>query len=839
MTTNAPRRRAAIQFSESEEEEVKAAQGDEGENSKKKEREKEEEEACEVVVVVEFVVERSQDRMEAGDSADVRITSALVEALDARFGGADDGLPATTMGTVRRPHAEEEAVFAYLQADWEREEVMKLKDVLGRPASSSEATRTKKPASSSEAGGDEHGDDNEELQAVLACEYVAGLQEVYMKEADTPSATATTATASSGVTGSTCCCSSSSIGGENADATDGGEICHGSAALPLTAAGAATVQAPPRFASRLLNDRVFRARVSGRTALANDFVGCGTLLSRAIELLGEREELQPYLTESVVRRLIERWRSTCYLLSTPRLHRADLSRMCETTRAGKNFSPVSSGNNDDGSSPTSKTLSGDSDADETKQRLLRKVRRKVASSERREEETKRRAMKKAACATAEARLRDLVLHTVRVDVERYEALYKTRANGPPARKTDDGGDDNAGTTAATASRVLLSDVQMPSLAVLFQAKDPDCCGWMSFSHAMLALEEAQLFITPSEMFILVASLVKNSERNGALPWPQFLELIGASKPAIGGDWSQKSLLDTFQAWETAVQSRLLELQGFCGPDDVAKLMLCQPSVTAQFTKTHMRRYSVALSQHPVLQSPLFMRLASSLREKHERLATVLRAFDVDLRLAVNSADVKYAFQCVGVKLRGEMLENLCEVFRFPEGQSGREDDVYATGSVNAKFGVPFPDIDCERMLLSISPGLAVLHQDKAMDGIRSELFTTTDDEGNFTHGAHFDIDAILAEVSAIVYDKLLKLRASVLALPTPKKVRFVDLMDACATRDIDINPSDEELLLDFCRSDTREEFIDAARFVSILAIATTPDSVSYQAPPMQIIFEKD
>ena len=46
---------------------------------------------------------------------------------------------------------------------------------------------------------------------------------------------------------------------------------------------------------------------------------------------------------------------------------------------------------------------------------------------------------------------------------------------------------------------------------------------------------------------------------------------------------------------------------------------------------------------------------------------------------------------------------------------------------------------------------------------------------------------------------------------------------------------DRELLLEFCRADTADDFIDGIRFMWILAAAATPASVAYQAPPMQIV----
>ena len=742
-----------------------------------------------------------------------RLESVLVDALYKKFGTSSEVSPAAARGPpTQTPVADDAEVFAFLQSDWEREEVMKLKDLFGKADEAHSGGKTAYIATSvakDEEETDTKIEDSERLQALLAKEYVAGLQEAYM------------------------CCppsTSSGVGGKDADC-GGLEVNESMYEI----AGATAVEPPPRFASRLLNDEIFRARVSGRNALRNDFVAAGTILTRAAELLaGGNEDVLPLVNENTVRSLIEKWRSTSYLMSTPRLHKADVARMCECVAIDKKLREQEKISEE---GVAARAMGADAN-EEGKAATLEKIKRKVAASERRDERNRKKASREAASVLAQDRLFEIVLHSVRVDVERFEAAYKSSKllKAPPISPEIPASEEGA---EECPRRVLLSDVPVPSLATLFQAKDPDGSGWMSFSHAMLAFRESSLLITSTEMFILVSRLIrKDSEWNGQVPWPHLLEMIGASKP-VGGEWSPKCLLDDFQAWETSVQERLLAIQGFCGPEDVAKLILCQPSVTAQFTKTHMRRYSVALAQHPVLQSPLFMRISSGMREKHEALSTVLRAFDTDLRLAVTRGDVKYAFQCAGVRLQENALSGVCQVFKFPEGKTGRDDDVYgstgAASAKSAKFGVPFPDIDCERLLLSVSPGLAILHQDKEMDGIRSSHFMRADATGKLEAVGEFDVYAVMASVSAAVYDKMLALRERILELPSPSRVTFEDLSAACGRVDIEMCGEDRELLLEFCRADTRDEFIDGIRFMWILAAAATPASISYQMPPMQIV----
>ena len=722
---------------------------------------------------------------------------SLVNALGARFDDdTNENLQVTKMDSDRS-HTHDE-IFSYLQADWEKEEMMKLQDAFKRPLDASEESDDVR--------------DTERRQLGIASEYVAGLQEMYMCSV-TPSSIASLESVS-----------------KSEDVSFNGE-------LVQSIEGSSATEAPPRFASRLLNDVLFRARVSGRTAMPNDFLSAGTLLRRAIELLktdtADNDALS-CVNQKTVRALIAKWRSTNYLYSTPRLHKVDVARMYDNAKVFGKFSNI---NGDVRSSQMNDIMSG-------KEQHLLKVKKKVANSEKREDMSKRKKLKDAASLVASKSIIDLVINAVRVDVERFEASRKSQMALEAAN-----GDEDANIEASTVNDndvslddddeysppvIRLSDVPKPSLATLFQAKDPDGTGWMSFSHAMLAVDEAKLLTTPTEMFILASKLIKDNERNGSLPWTTLLDLIGTSKPSVGGDWTSKSLLNNFQAWETAVQAVLTKRQGFCGPDDVSKLILCQPSVTAQFTKTHMRRYSVALSQHPVLQSPFFLRTSSGMKEQHETLSTVLRAFDVDLQLAVTSGDVNYALQCVGVKLKKTALEQFCEIYKFPKGRTGREDDMYGDSICSSKFGVPFPDIDCERMLLSIAPGAAILFQDKESDGISNSHFLD-DDVNGFGIDTPLDIDAMLAMISSKVFAKFLRLRASLLSLPEPRNVSMAEFTSTCEACDVEVFEMDLEFLLDFCRSDQEDSKLDAIRFMWILAVSTTPDSIAYQAPPMQVV----
>ena len=267
-----------------------------------------------------------------------------------------------------------------------------------------------------------------------------------------------------------------------------------------------------------------------------------------------------------------------------------------------------------------------------------------------------------------------------------------------------------------------------------------------------------------------------------------------------------------RTWESIATQKLSEIQEEPPTaNDLATLLVFEPKVQHEQIVKSLRLYSVAITGHPLFDSPAIMKLTNHMISTIQALSRFIQLPDKDFRNTITETDLLYALRCARVKsVTPSRIATLLEEF--------------AGAPIPGLKTTQKPRMNYGPFLRAISPSAAELWLEKNEIGI--DAASTEYDQ---------DIEAVMVAVSVDVFKPYSALRKAIMARDTEKSgvlmpQELVDATSECGFTEFDM--MDAEFALRFFHSEVDCK-LDWELFLGVLAVAidrSNPMADVYDTP---------